>query len=554
MSETCNARFLLCASLFVSALGAQDRPSTVAPAVGVDATEKTQDAKRADPMRALQEDAIRSYASKKSRPFSFGWHGLDGVFSTHQNHSNRPVPAVVLGAKASMDTITGKASPYRKSSALAKIYGARIPRTVHARHVYGDQTQLYGLLKNAVERGAKRVVVLLMDGADWHVYAGAAAATGRKVDTKGYEHDLAFFRYRPPGHGSDRPLRSVGAVVTSPLGSMPPGFNLELGGQYPWSPQSGTYLAGDFRLGGYDAKTIHAVTDSASSATSISTGRKTLNARIGMDRARRALVPLGRELQKAGWTVATVTDVPFNHASPASFYASSEHREKYEEIGRQMLGIEKYDGLDVVLGYGFEYQYSATTRYLALSDLEQLGDETRYRIVTSAADNAGDALMRAASKVASARAEGSKLRARLFGFFGSAKLNHAPYRTTDGRYDPAPHLLAGLPAAGESYDAATLARMPTLQQMTRAAIEVIDATPERSALLFVESGLVDWASHANNFDNVVGEVRSAEAAFEILAEWITRTAGWEDTVMLVTSDHGHLLQVDFAALQKLVAG
>ncbi|MCB9880921.1 MAG: alkaline phosphatase [Planctomycetes bacterium] len=508
---------------------------------------------KGDVLRAIQEKSVRNFDVDEQRVYTFGWHGLSGRFSTHQTHSNRPVPAILFGAKASLDTISGKNSPYRDAQKLAGIFGATPPRTVDPAQVYGDQTQLHSLLLNAADAGAKRIVVLLMDGADWNAYAAAAIATKRAFDPQGYAHGLEFFQYVPPDHSSSHPLRSIASVITSPLGQgIAPGFDIALGGVFPWSPQDATYLAGNMKVG-FDSKTAHAVTDSASSATSISTGRKTLNGRIGMDRAGNPIEPLGRVLQQRGYLVATVTDVPFGHASPGSFYASVPDRGQYEEIGRQMLGLSAYPGIDVVLGYGYGFVRSDKTRYLTDADLARVQRDGTYEVVTSASRDPVAELVRAAHRVVAARERGITKRSRLFGFFGDQALDHAPYRTADSKYDPTLELSAvGLPAPGETYDEGTLMRMPTLQAMTLAAIQVIDAEPERPALLFVEAGLVDWGLHANNLDNAIGEIESAEQAFCLLRDWIVKTVGWEDAVLLVTSDHGHLLQVDFAALKQAV--
>ncbi len=91
---------------------------------------------------------------------------------------------------------------------------------------------------------------------------------------------------------------------------------------------------------------------------------------------------------------------------------------------------------------------------------------------------------------------------RLFGFFGSKALNHLPYRTADGRYDPAPDL----DGKAESYTPADLTEQPTLADMTRAALTVLGARPEQPFALFVEAGDVDFALHNNNLDNAIGAV------------------------------------------------
>lgn len=513
-----------------------------------------QQAEVRDPLRDLQEQSVQSKSEERERVYSWGWHGLSGVFSTHTTHSNRPVPFVAFGPYADLDARTRLRSPYRDPEALREIFGKVPPRSVDPRNDYGDQTDLHALLRGAADQGAKRIVVLLMDGGDWNVYAAASTVLHGKHDPEGYGTGLAWFEYQPelPAGVTSR---AIGAVVTTPLRDrVPPGFDLGRAGRFPWSTQDASYLAGNYRRNPEGRPAIvdgaHAVVDSAASATAIFTGRKTLNGRISFGADGQPLLPIGRELQARGWTIATVTDVPFDHASPACVYASAESRSDYPEIGRQMLGLSEYAGADVVLGYG----YGKNGRYLAEEDLSEVRDAGVYRVVApNAGEDGSDLLLQAAIQVAANRRAVANERQRLFGFFGDKDFDHAPYRTADGRYDPVSSLSYDRSvSAAEEYSDDQLRSMPTLVEMATAATTVLDATPERPSLLFVEAGLVDWSQHANNLDNCVGEVASAEETFKYLVNWIESNGGWDDTLMLVTSDHGHLLQVDYDALRALV--
>src|SRR5690606_9622314 len=105
--------------------------------------------------------------------------------------------------------------------------------------------------------------------------------------------------------------------------------------------------------------------------------RKTLNGRINVGADGEPFVPLGRTLQARGFSVAIVTDVPFDHATPAAVYANAESRGHYEQLGRQMLGLGRFAGADVVLGYGHGH---GRTSYLAAADLARVAAEGRYRV------------------------------------------------------------------------------------------------------------------------------------------------------------------------------
>ena len=96
----------------------------------------------------------------------------------------------------------------------------------------------------------------------------------------------------------------------------------------------------------------------------------------------------------------------------------------------------------------------------------------------------------------------------------------------------------------ESYTAAELAEQPTLADMTRAALTVLGSAPKQPFALFVEAGDVDFALHANNLDNAVGAVYSGEDAVRFVIQWVEAHSNWDDSLLLVSSDHGHYLVVD----------
>jgi alkaline phosphatase len=61
--------------------------------------------------------------------------------------------------------------------------------------------------------------------------------------------------------------------------------------------------------------------------------------------------------------------------------------------------------------------------------------------------------------------------------------------------------------------------------------------------LMVEAGDVDWANHDNNIDNSIGAVLSGDAAVKVVTDWVERHSNWNETVLIVTADHGHYLVV-----------
>jgi alkaline phosphatase len=212
-----------------------------------------------------------------------------------------------------------------------------------------------------------------------------------------------------------------------------------------------------------------------------------------------------------------------------------------------------YPGLDVVIGTGFGIPTNdrnlkiqgknGVPGKLFLTDNDRAAIDVKNGgkyvcVETESGVSGGRAVLRAAREAA--RAGG-----RLFGFYGTSTLDHLPYRTADGRYDPAPSLdRKGNLAPAETYSASVLESQPTLAQMTDAALTVLSARPGQPFILFVEAGDVDFALHANNLDNAVGAIYSGEEAVQTVIRWVETHSNWDESVLIVSSDHGHYLVVD----------
>jgi len=128
---------------------------------------------------------------------------------------------------------------------------------------------------------------------------------------------------------------------------------------------------------------------------------------------------------------------------------------------------------------------------------------------------------------------------RMLGFFGNGKYGgHLPFATADRRYDPA----QGVGKNTEKYTSADLVENPTLAEMTTAAIEVL-ARDEKPFWLMVEAGDVDWANHDDNLDNSIGAVNSGDDAVRVITDWVETYSNWDESLVIVTSDHGHMLNL-----------
>jgi alkaline phosphatase len=533
----------------------------------------------------MQAEYVANHAQKTARAYRFGSQGPGDVFSNHTSHSNRLVPVYLFGRKGDLKSVMGENSRYRDAGKVRATYGFLPENTVNPRAVYADQSDLYRVQKEAVARGVKHLFIVWFDGLDWPTTQAAAIVRTGKVYTEGKGSGLLFQEYEAGGASQygfvvtspthDRNTPDVDAqTVVIPPDSLGGGYDAMIAGPDPWTlgplgPQAPGYLKGSSanaadRAGVKQAgRVLHAYTDSSQSAGELVSGVKSYNNGLNVTDDGRLITTLFHELQDQGWKVGTVTSVPFDHASPAGMYARNVHRDDYQDIAREMLGLPGvmqqarqaplYPGLDVVVGTGYGIGSPAKTMepqgnnwvpgnlYIAGSDLAAIDVKHggKYVVVqTESGVDGGRALQRAAG-------EASRRSARLFGFFGRAGLDHLPYRTADGRYDPAPSIgRGGKPAPAEVYTPADRLEQPTLVQMTEAALSVLALRPDQPFALFIEAGDVDFALHANNLDNAIGAVYSGAEAVRVVIRWVEANSNWDDSLLLVSSDHGHYLVVD----------
>lgn len=77
---------------------------------------------------------------------------------------------------------------------------------------------------------------------------------------------------------------------------------------------------------------------------------------------------------------------------------------------------------------------------------------------------------------------------------------------------------------------------PTLTEMTMKAIEILSMNPN-GFFLFVEGGRIDMALHENHAHIAIEETAEFSRAVDIA----TKMLNFNDTLIVVTSDHSHTL-------------
>lgn len=514
----------------------------------------------ADHIFELQTEAINA---GKSPVGHWGWD--PDSYMRWGTHSNRLIPVYTFGTKGSgpgidLKSYTGAASKYRSEEELKQLYGRVPEKTVNSSAEYMDQTDIFRIQKAALEAGKKHVILVVFDGMDWQTTnAASIGKLNRIAYTSGRGTGFHFQDYRAGG------TTQFTAMVTSPYAddakldvdaqSVNPdpktllgGYAFEVAGAHPWDrPAESEYLLGRKNGSGI----VHTYTDSASSATSMTAGIKSYNASINVGMDGKQVDTIAHYAQKLGYKIGVVTSVPISHATPAAAYSHNVKRHDYQDLTNDLLGVSSIShpehplpGVDVLIGAGYGEERNLDSGqgenfvpgnvYLTKETLQKADIRSGGKYTVAMRQNGVNGKEELAQKAEEAIARGS----RLFGFYG-VKGGHLPFQTADGDYTPA----IGRKKTAESYSEEDLKENPVLSDMASAALSVLE-TNEKGFWLLVEPGDVDWANHDNNLDNSIGAVLSGDAAVKTVTDWVEKNSSWDETVMIVTADHGHFLVLE----------
>lgn len=275
------------------------------------------------------------------------------------------------------------------------------------------------------------------------------------------------------------------------------------------------------------------VADSAPTATAWNTGVKTNNGVIGVNdsvtyddcasQEGNEVTTIFELAELAGMSTGTVSTARLTHATPAANYAHTASRDweadsdlseeavanGCTDIAAQLLDFSYGDGLEVALGGG-------RTNFLPDTvadpeDPEEMG----------------------------ARADAQDLTQRWTEQYENAAYvwNQEQFSAVDA--EATEHLLGLFEPSHMQYEAdreSDTAGEPSLSEMTAKALEILSKN-ENGYLLQVESGRVDHALHAGNAYRALNDGVEFEKAIAMTLEQVNL----EDTLVIVTSDHGHTL-------------
>jgi alkaline phosphatase len=272
------------------------------------------------------------------------------------------------------------------------------------------------------------------------------------------------------------------------------------------------------------------VTDSAPSASAMTTGIKSNNETLGLtasavyndcsSQAANTVTSIFETAEARGLATGIVTTTRITHATPASAYGHSVNRDwesdkdmgdqagkGCKDIADQLISWPAGDGLEVALGGG-------RLKFLPndVADPENAskkGDRLDKRNLIEEWTKKDNNHVFVFDKKGFDAVD-VKSGAKMLGLFETSHMNYEADRTAD--------------KGGE----------PSLAEMTAKAISRLQQS-EKGYILMVEGGRIDHAHHATNAARALEDTLAFDAAIKTALDATSR----DDTLIIVTADHSH---------------
>jgi len=277
-------------------------------------------------------------------------------------------------------------------------------------------------------------------------------------------------------------------------------------------------------------------TDSAAAATAMSTGYKTNDGKIGVDPGNAVVEHVLERAESIGMATGVITSVQISHATPAGHVAHNSSRNNYVAIAEEMVN---QSGADVIMGAGHPAYNDDGA--LSSGSYQYVGGETVWDgLVTGTAggDADGDGVDDPWTLIQTKEE------------FQNLSTGDAPDRVIGIAQTKSTlqEKRSGKPGGNSTespYTVAMNTNVPTLVDMTKAALNVLDNDPD-GLFLMIEGGAVDWANHDNVLGRMIEEQIDYDNAVAAVEEWVETNSNWEETLVIVTGDHetGYLLGPD----------
>ena len=295
------------------------------------------------------------------------------------------------------------------------------------------------------------------------------------------------------------------------------------------------------------------VADSANTATTLATGSVTRIGRVGKDRDDETVTTVLKAAAVAGYKTGIMSTASVTDATPAAFAAHVGIRACENPVtirGGEKYGVsfpgcprdlEENGGagsiseqlatadVDVILGGGMEH---FAAQYESNSSALDRATESGATVLTSAAQLNGN------------------YTGRVIGLFSEDTMP-VQWQGSDGRsaediersWLNLAHEMVGSITPPETIacvDNPAFEEMPSLDEMTRFAINHLNQENEKGFFLTIESASIDKKSHVRDPCGSIGEIAQLEQA---LAAALEHAAGNPETLIIVTADHAQAAQI-----------
>ncbi|HEC2148931.1 TPA: alkaline phosphatase [Staphylococcus delphini] len=226
------------------------------------------------------------------------------------------------------------------------------------------------------------------------------------------------------------------------------------------------------------------ITDSAAAGTAFSSGHKTYNGAIGVDKEGHDLESVLERAKKLGKSTGLVSTAEVTDATPAVYAANVDDRDKKDEIAHQFYDqrINNQHKVDVILGGGAKYFGKEN------GNITDQFKKDGYGVVTNR------------QQLENAKED------RLLGLFADKNM----------------------PLAIDADE-----EQPELLDLQNAALERLSKN-DKGFFLMVEGASIDKQGHANDVTGVMSEMEGFEKAF---ANAIDYAKSHPDTLVVATADH-----------------
>ena len=402
--------------------------------------------------------------------------------------------------------------------------------------------------------GVKNIIVLINDGGGYTVYDAGRLYKGSPLVTDGAgfkKTSVSTYPLRPdsptnntPGTTAQDPASvfvSAKYWDTTPVAGLSTvtGYNTPAGAQAGFSAIPAPLYPAAFR--GYEFSRF-AHPDSGNTASSIATGVKSYNNAINVDGhgdAQVTITDLIDAMKSVGKATGVVSTVQFADATPAALGgAHNIARSNRTQIAAEMFSSGK---LDVIGGTGNpDFNDDGLPRTPAYTWIAApLWTDLKANTNTSGLNAQKWVLLQDKAPIQALANKQAKAPAKLAMIVkgdNSSQFNRTnTVKRADGsNIDATQDIVGGTPLK---------TNVPSQAELTLAALNALDQNG-RGFYLMTEAGAVDRAEHANDTARMIEELDASQQTVQAIIDWVNRpdtAATWDNTLLIVTADHDHLL-------------